>query len=465
MAGADIHRYSFDRRGAGVNALLATAAGGLAALADTLLLPSIILALFAGQLTDSFVAIGVIAALGAGFWVLGRIPATLLVAPRRRKQPWALGASLVRVAALGLLTLVAFRAGGGQVAGEGMMRVLYVCFGAFSLASGFASVPVEGLVAKAAPVARRDAFYRQRSLVAGVGALVGALIAAKVLGPDGPGFPRQFALLFLAATVSHLAVAVLLASMREPTRVAEPRWVSPAAAMRAVPRALADASFNKFMVFRVLLALTAIADPFLVLFALSRLGIAPSTVGAYVVAYVLGILVARPAWAALAAGSGERTVLQASALLRLVPPLVALTLPYLAATTAWRSRAGDGPWLEVVFGAAFWCIGAAATGQARGTFGYLGEFAPSRSRPAYAAILNGGLGIAAFVPILGGIVVTRSGYDALFIIATIVALLAVFASGALTDAFVRHRRGARGPANESSPGDRSPVSAALTRAN
>ncbi len=450
MAGADIHRYSTDRRGAGLNALLATAAGGLAALADTLLLPTIVLALFAGQLTDSFVAIGVVAALGAGFWVLGRIPATLLVPARRRKQPWALGASLVRVAALGLLTLVAFRA---QAGGEGMLRVLYVCFGAYSLASGFASVPIEGLVAKTAPVARRDAFYRQRTLMAGAGALVGALIAAKVLGPDGPGFPRQFALLFLAATVSHLAVAVLLASMREPTRVAEPRGLSPAATMRSVPRALSDPSFGKFFVFRVLLALTAIADPFLVLFALSRLGVPATAVGGYVVAYVAGLLVARPAWAALASRSGERTVLQASALLRLVPPLVALALPYLAATTAWRSRAGDGSWLEIVFGVAFACIGASASGQARGTFGYLGEFAPTRSRPIFATILNGGLGLAAFVPIVGGVVVTRSGYDTLFIVATIVALLAVFASGALTNAFVRRRPNSRGLPSGASTGN------------
>jgi hypothetical protein len=439
MAGADIHRFSADQRGAGINALLATAAGGLAALADTLLLPSLVLTLFAGQLTGSFVAVGLVAAAGAGFWALGRLPAAVLVPARRRKQPWAFAAALVRAAALALLALMTFRADAGQIAGDNLLRVLLLCFGVFSLANGFASVPIEALVAKAAPTGGRGAFYRQRALVAGACALIAALVVARVLQAGGPSAPRPFALLFLAAAVCHVAVAVLLASIREPLRVADPRGVSPATALRSLPRMLGDGDFVRFLLFRVTLAATALVDPFLVLFALSRLGIAPVTVGAYVVAYVLGLLMARPIWAALARRSGERAVLQGSALLRLAPPLLALVLPYLAETTIWRDRAADGRALEILFGAAFWCIGAAAAGQARGTFGYLAEFASARARAGYAAVLNVALTVAAFAPILGGLLVARAGYDGLFIVAAAIALLAVFLSGALTNAFVRGR--------------------------
>ena len=102
------------------------------------------------------------------------------------------------------------------------------------------------------------------------------------------------------------------------------------------------------------------------------------------------------------------------------------------------------------------CIGAAAAGQARGNFGYLGEFAPTRLRPAFATLTNAVLGVVAFIPVVGGLVVERWGYDQLFLATAVLALLAVFASGALTNAFVRPtsasssavrlRRDAGGPA-------------------
>ena len=44
-----------------------------------------------------------------------------------------------------------------------------------------------------------------------------------------------------------------------------------------------------------------------------------------------------------------------------------------------------------------------------------------------------------WAPIAGGIIVERSEFDALFLVAAMVGLVAVFASGALTDTYVRTR--------------------------
>ncbi|MCC6315893.1 MAG: hypothetical protein IT337_17990 [Thermomicrobiales bacterium] len=444
MAGADIRRFSSDRRGVRANAPLAAAAGGFAALAETLILPQIILAYFVGQLTVSYVAVGFVAAIATGVWALGRLPVAMLTSTQRRKQPWALAAALVRAAALALLALVTFRAdAAGSVANdEGLLRSFFICFVAFAFASGFASVPTEALIAKSIPNLTRARFYRQRAWLALGFAILGALVVVRLFEQESGAGLRPFALLFLAATVSEVAVAVLLASLREPQRVAEPRGGAALSAVRMLPAALGDGGFRRFLLFRTLLSLSAIVDPFLIVFALSRLGVSSAAVGVYVLVLVLSMAATRPLWATLAMRSGERAVLQVSALLRLAPPLLALLLPYLAATGFYRDRFPAALTVAVLFGIAFACLGAAAAGQGRGNFGYLAEFAPVRLRARYATLTNGLLAALAFAPVLGGRLVERAGYDALFLTAAVVALLSVFVSGALTNAFVRNRHAA-----------------------
>jgi len=141
--------------------------------------------------------------------------------------------------------------------------------------------------------------------------------------------------------------------------------------------------------------------------------------------------------------------------------LLALVLPFLASSPFFQERLGGPRVVEIAFGATFWLVGAATAGQARGNFGYLAEFAPNRLRPTYATITNGILGIVAFAPIAGGVLIDRGGYELLCLTAAVVGLLAVFASGAMTDAFVRasssasalrlRRSAAQGPSAGAAP--------------
>ncbi|MFM9106760.1 MAG: hypothetical protein ACKOWF_08675, partial [Chloroflexota bacterium] len=325
MAGADIRQFSSDRRGVRVNGLLGTGIAGLSALADTLIFPSIVLAFFAGQMTRSYVTIGFVAAIASGVWALSRLPAAMLTAPQRRKQPWALAAALVRAAALGLLAFVTYRVPPGGLAGseDALLRSFLICYVAYAIANGFASVPTESLLAKSVPNTSRAQFYRQRSWLGALLAVAGALVVAQLFRDGGPATPRQFALAFLTAAVCQAAAAIFIGSVREPLRVAESRGAMPVAAFRAVPQALADRDFRRFIIFRVLLSLTAIIDPFLILFAVTRLGLSGAIAGAYVLAYVLGVLMSQPVWAAVARTAGDRACLQVSAFLRLLAPLLA----------------------------------------------------------------------------------------------------------------------------------------------
>jgi MFS family permease len=122
---------------------------------------------------------------------------------------------------------------------------------------------------------------------------------------------------------------------------------------------------------------------------------------------------------------------------------VALVLPFLVTSDPFSRWFANPVTLPALFGLAYVALGMTLAGQARGNFGYLAEVTPGRSRASYAAITNAVLAVVAFVPIVGGLIIERRGYDALLLTASGLALLAVFASGALTDAHVRTRRTAQ----------------------
>jgi hypothetical protein len=439
VPGAEVRGYASDRRGLTLNVFLGVAGGALAALAETLLLPIIVLAFFVGQLTTSYEAVGFVPAIGIGLWALGRIPASILVSGQRRKQPWAVAASLIKATATALLAFVSFRVAPGDLAVSAgpLLRTFFICWVAYSLAGGFASIPTAALVAKAIPDEARAMFYRQRGLWTGVAGLVAGLVVAQLFRVGGPAFPRNYALLFLAATICQLAAIFFMLTLKEPLRVAPGLSVAPGAILRAIPDALADPNFRRYIVFRALLSAAAVIDPFLVIFGLARLGIAPASIGGYVVAFVLGRMLATPVWGAVERRSGDKPILQVSALLRLVPPVAALVLPYVASAGGLENAFAGGTRLSTAFGAIYFVLGAVAAGQGRANFAYIAEVTSPRLRGVYAGVTNAILALIALAPVVGGRIIARSEYETLFLIGAAVALLAVFASGALTNAFVR----------------------------
>ena len=437
MAGADIRRFSFDRRGLAPNFVLGVASGALLALAETLIHPVIVLPLFVAALTDDLRLVGLVPAVAAAVWWLGRLPAAVIVGPLRRKLPWVTGAALVRTAAMALLAYVAF--GADRVGDSQLLRSFFVCYVVYHLAGGFAGGPAIDVVAKAVAADQRARFFRQRVLWGAALGVVAGLIVSRLLSANGPAFPRGHALLFLAAAVCLAASTFFGASLREPARLAGLRPTPFAATLRAVPSAFADANFRRFLGFRALLSLAAVADPFFVVYALRELAVPGSAFGLYVVAFVLARFGSGFVWGPLAERQGDKALLQAAALVRLLAPLVALLLPYLAETEVYRDRIDDPRVAATLFGVVFVAIGAALGAQVRANFAYLGDIAPSAARPAFAAIANAVLAILTCAPIVGGYLAERTELSGVFLAAALVGLAAVLASGALTDTHVRTR--------------------------
>lgn len=432
MPGAELRFDSSDRRGTALNTLLGIASEAINAAVEVMLLPSLVLAFFAAELTPSYATIGLVPAIAFSFWTLARLPALLLTGSRRRQQPWAFAAGLVRAGAIAILAIAATRVDPGNMAQSArpLMGAFFLCLVVYSLAGGFGSVPAAALLRASIPGDGWPSFARRRATWSAISSVLAALIVVRLLGSDLLAFPSGYGRLFLVATIGLVAIAGLTAAMREPAGGAAASIVPPIAP-RTLRQPLLDPRFRRFLVFRVFLSSTAAVDPFLFLYVVTRLGAPMTAIGGYVLAGVLGWVLTAPAWFWLERRAGPRSVLQAATVVRLVAPAVALAVPSLAATELMRERfAQDSP-LAWVYGVGFFGIGAALAAQARGTNDYLSAIAPRPLLAAYTGVTNAVLVVVAFAPVFGGVLIQRSSYETLFVAVLAIGLAAVFAGGAL----------------------------------
>ena len=446
MAGVEIRRYSADRRGQASNFLIGVAAAALTVVSDTLLLPALILAAFVAGLTESYLIVGVVPAIGAVSWYLAQFLAAPVVASYGRKLPWATGATLVRAAALGLLAYVVNRA--DRVSTDELLRSVLICFAAYSFASGFAATAGTTVNTRAIPTQHQTLFFRLAQIAAAVAAVIAGVLGARVLGSDGPDYPDNFSRLFLAAAVAAGGVVLLQLLTREPSRLpasARGDGFGSAAAVRGAGLpALADAAFRRFLCFRVALGLAAMADPFFILYAQRELGIAATRLGWFLLALVAARIVSAPFWAWMNRVHGTRAALQAAGMLRILPALVAISLPYLIDTEVWRDRVTEANAVPIAFGVVFVAIGFSLGGLQTATFGYLVESLPAAGRAGAIGLTNLILAVVSIVPVIGGLILRESGadYERLFLVSGGLALLATIASGLLAPARARPRQAA-----------------------
>lgn len=436
MAGADIRRFSTDRRNTAAAMLRSVISSTLLALADAVIFPTLVLVAFAAQLTSDLVIIGLVPAIGAGLWFLPQIFARSLTRLSNRQVPWITGAAILRAASIILLAIIGYR---DDLSNAQRLRSFLICYAMYTIASGFATVPAAALMRRAIPPDQRSWFLRVRNLWAVAGAAAGAILVFRVLGPGGPGFPKNFTFLFLVAASALSAAVFFQALERERlTRAADYQPRRGSMALDAM-RALLDTNVRRFLAFRVLTSLAALADPFMILYAFRELGAPIWSVGPYLATLVFARVCFAPLWALVASRSGHRMVLQGAALARLLAPLVTVLLPFLADSRVYQDRFNDATPLWYAFGVVFVLQGAALAGQASSTFAYLLEIAPSDQRAAYTWMTNAALMLAALAPVAGGYVIERYGYERLFAGAALVSLVAIFASGMMTETHTRTR--------------------------
>jgi hypothetical protein len=438
VAGADIRRFSTDRRGTSLNAPLAALAAALMAFADALLYPALVLPVVVGQLTGNLTTVGLAASLAAGLWFIPQIISAGVIQDRRRVKPVLIVGGITRAAAFGLFTYIGFRA--DDFSHQELLRWLIFALVVATTASAFSSLPLTILTARSVSADQQRTLFSGRVVLAGVLAIVAGLIVASVFDVDGPGFPRSLTLLVLAAAGAVATGTFLAGLIREPKRMSNVRIPKLAESISGAIGSFGDRAMRRFILYRCVIALSAGIDPLLIIYGMQQLAIPPRYVGFYLIALVIGRLVADPIWAWLARSSGHRAVLQASTAFRIVAPGIALLMPSLTRTDYWQQHMTNPEVTYMLFGIAFAALGIALAGQIRGSFGYMNEIVPSGKRFHAANMLNALLMVLAFAPVVAASIAKTRGIDNVIAGGAVILVFALLLSGALINATTTIRR-------------------------
>jgi MFS family permease len=373
--------------------------GAFLALGMALTQPTTVIAAFVADLTGSTIWVG---GLSTVLTVAGTLPQLLVarwIEPRPRKMPYLLAAIYLRVASWGALASLTYAIGASHP--HLLAWVLVGLLAIFYAGGGLGGVPYTDIIGKIIPQERRGAFFGRRQVLAGPLSVGAALLARQVLA--SVAYPTSYALLFGLAAFALLVASLGFWLIREPPRTDAngkvSSWREYAGQLREAARRLGTLIGVQWLTSFSLMVL-----PFYVVYARQKLGAPVEAIGWFMLAQVLGGVLANLVWAGLVDAYGSHRMLTVCATISMLTPLLAILL----------GRFGWMGLLPVIF-----LGGATFNGRGVGFSSALLELAPAAERPTYSA-LNAVLILpAAFLSLVAGVLLQYWSYPMLFLVAAL----------------------------------------------
>ena len=371
---------------------------------------STVLVGFVATLTASTVLLGLVPTIFQVGIGLPQLAVARFLANRPRKIPFLIAASLFRGAPVFILAAFAW----ARPEPTTLLFAFFICYALFSLGVGAESVAWIDIFAKIAPPERRGQISAIGRTAGNLCSLAAGFLVARILASQDR-FPRNYALLFLAAAIMLTIAFAVFAFVREPIDP-EPH---PAESPRGAPddRAILaqgrqvwrhDRRFRVVLWARVLYVSHLVAIPFYLRFARDMVGIDDATIGSFVSASMFGQLIANGLWGWVSGRFGVRRVVQGAMAIAALIPLYVLLTPTLP----------HGAFLLV-----YVAIGMVVASEFIGWMNLLLEIAPAPRRPLYISLQGTLLLPANLLPLFGGVALNVLPYRIFFpIIAIALAL-------------------------------------------
>ncbi len=395
------------------NYTLGIANGAFFGFVDAIISPYLVLPLFVHGLGGSNFLIGLLPAIYNGGWFLPQFLISHRLQQLPRKKGVYIGAAVVRVICWAVLTLVTFGLANSDP--RLLLAIFFILFTTYNLAAGTAGTPFMDIVAKTIPVDRRGSFFGGRDLYGAFAAIAGGYVVNLFLNPNrAPSFPLNFAYLFLInciAVVIGLAAFALVVEPAETEAVSQVTFREQLGAARRLLRS--NQVYQRYLWTRIVLAVADIASPFYAIYATTVLKAPPETIGSYIAIATVSSLLTNPLWSRLSDRRGNRILFLGAAAGMLAMPLIALLFGFLP----------SGPALGLPFGLLFLFAGIVRTAANIAAPSYLLEIAPALERPLYLGVTNSLLGIATFLPVIGGVLLDLAGFQIVFLLALLFSAL------------------------------------------
>ncbi len=406
----------------------------LQAIAGIALQPVIILAAVAFLLGGGEYQIAAFAVISLAAWAFA--PLAMLLFGFVAVQPWSVVfvAGLVRLAAMLAIGIVGFRI--DDISPNRIVGTLIVSFLIYQAASAVAGQASPGLIRSGVPRNQQTVIFRRRGYAAAIAGVIAAIACWSVFRADD-AFQRSVDLIFMLAAISMASATWFMLGNRMGS--SRPSGSRPRQLLASVRDAFRSTPFRRFAAFRILLALTAAFDPFLIVFGFQQLGLRVEYLGWAILAYAVGQLGGHLVWPRWIARHSPRVPFQIATFLRLLLLTWIVSLPTFARSNLYTDRFDDLDQAMGGFAVGFALLGLAASVGHAGNQRYLMDLAPRAAVQGPILAANLIAGVFAFAPFGVAWLMGRYDLERLLWGAIGVAIVALLASGLLVESRVRIR--------------------------
>ncbi|MBL8119424.1 MAG: MFS transporter [Anaerolineae bacterium] len=367
---------------------------------------------FVRRLTSSEVLIGFSSSLFDIGWTLPQLFVARYIVRYERKKWWFAGPNIpVRFVILIFAGIVVAL---GKDRPDMILLAFIICYGIAAVGDGLVGVPWADLTGTSLDGRWRARMFGYMTAGTGLVMLLAAPLVASILSDSGLGFPNNYATLFAIAGVLFVISIVPVLFIRElPGGKAVDKVPSVSEFLPQLGHVLrTDGQFRAIIITRLFTSFFAMAGPFYVGFATTQLGLssdeavprllAMQTVGSVSGALLYTWLGARNNLLYIRLALGGAALLPISALL--------------------AAAVGPAP---LYFG--FLVSGLTLSNLFLSYQNWVVTHAPADQRPIYAGLFNTIAALFALVaPFIAGTIAQHVGYEALFGVAVVMALSALF---------------------------------------
>ena len=406
------------------NIAFGTANQGLVEAAMTLAQPSMVLTLFVKALGGSNFLVGLIPSLRFFGWLA---PQFLVAGSMRRLSrflPMVRALESVRSSFYLIIAWVAVAYGRDNP--PLVLGIFLVLFIITRFAAGSSAVARAEIVARMVPPGERATVVSLRKFAGGFAGFLSGFAVRYVLDDRVSRFPFNYAILIgLAGILFGLAMAVLNLVV-EPELPIPPRRIDAVQQLKRAPALLrTDRRYLLYVGVQAASTGLELAAPFYVIYATEELGAPAAMVGTYIAVRTFAQVLSNLFWGRQCRRRGNLWVLRAGRVLAVLAAGSAVGLSVIV-PLVWADRIPI--WTASLFGIVFFTQGLSGSADAVSRVSYLYEMAPERDRPTYIGLANTIVGPLYFLPAMGGALLDRVGYTALFAAAAASLILSYFLS-------------------------------------
>lgn len=403
-------------------------------LVDAVLQPSTFLAAMIWLFGGTFMDVAVVAVAASMSYALGSIVMPIALSKVSDIRLVLLGASGVRAAASLMIAIIGWRAPQMNHDNTVLWIVVAVLFYQVSSAANVSRNPRSFIANHDQPTSARS-----RQVVGAIAGLVGGLIAWRTLGNRQLEFDEAAGMMLFLGGMASLGSVWF--QVTAPLRYTDLHQKLPVAAWTDVEHVFRNDEFRRFTAVRTLIGISALADPFLIIYGLVEMRLSLWHVGAVIATVVFAQVVGGGLWTLLGEMPGSRRSIQVAALLRFGALTLALAVPFFAQSSWYQSNFESQRFANWLFVAVFFFLAFAQNSLTRNEQHYaMQRLGDGRLFPAADLVLNIIVVLTSLTPIIAVILIQSYSLRFAVTIAASVSFVAFLATALLAARKRRLRR-------------------------